>query len=267
LITAITPTAFSTRRKKDSARRALAGAFARLGHQIAHADRARFHARNTTPGSPNVPQYVKELVFVVKRYYKPEWGDNWREHFSVDIINGTPGNELKCDNRKLVTTYLRVGFDADGAWRTFGLRKDFHPAVKIQMEDDITASVLVPAARWKIFPAWTRASVAEVREELRAAPVPAARRRDPSRLRQADGIGFRAPDNFFSNYEPLTPADARELVEDAIGFNEFTEPMQALIRESPRPASRIISSPPPIRASWTASRAKIRATCKSVPTW
>ncbi len=54
------------------------------------------------------------------------------------------GNELKCDNRKLVTTYLRVGFDTDGSWRTFGLRKDFHPAVKIQIEDDITASVVVP---------------------------------------------------------------------------------------------------------------------------
>ena len=92
----------------------------------------------------SVPQYLKELVFVVKRYYKPEWGANWREHFSVDIINGIPGNELKCDNRKLVTTYLRVGFDSDGLWRTFGLRKDFHPAAKIQFEDDITASVVVP---------------------------------------------------------------------------------------------------------------------------
>ena len=74
-----------------------------------------------------IPQYVKELVFVVKRYYKPDWGADWREHFSVDIINGIPANELKCDNRKLVTTYLRVGFDSDGSWRTFGLRKDFHP--------------------------------------------------------------------------------------------------------------------------------------------
>ena len=69
---------------------------------------------------------------------------HWREHFSVDIINGKPANELKCENRKLVTTYLRVGFDSDGSWRTFGLRKDFHPALKIQVEDDITASVVVP---------------------------------------------------------------------------------------------------------------------------
>src|SRR5688572_29886039 len=73
----------------------------------------------------SIPQHIKELVFVAKRYYKPEWGKDWRSHFSVDIINGTPGNELKCDNRKLVTTYLRVGYDTKGAWRTFGLRKDF----------------------------------------------------------------------------------------------------------------------------------------------
>src|SRR5262249_49666858 len=80
-----------------------------------------------------IPQYVKELVFVVKRYYKKEWGEKWREQFSVDIINGKPANELKCHNRKVITTYMRVGFDADGAWRTFGLRKDFHPAAKIQV--------------------------------------------------------------------------------------------------------------------------------------
>ncbi len=62
----------------------------------------------------------------------------------MDIIDGKPGNELKFDNRKLVANYLRVGFENNGSWRTFGLRKDFHPAVKLQAEDDITASVVVP---------------------------------------------------------------------------------------------------------------------------
>jgi len=38
-----------------------------------------------------------------------------REHFSVDIIDGKPGNELKFGNRKLVANYLRVGFDQDGS--------------------------------------------------------------------------------------------------------------------------------------------------------
>ena len=179
----------------------------------------------------DVPQYVKELVFVVKRYYKPEWNGHWRDHFSVDIINGTPANELKCDNRKLVTTYLRVGYDADGAWRTFGLRKDFSPSVKIQMEDDITASVLVPAARLEHLPEdGAGATVKFVKNcELRLFQRPDdAIHRGYDRQTEAD---FSRPDNFFSNYAPLTPKDARELVEDPIGFNLFTDPMRTLIQE------------------------------------
>ena len=179
-----------------------------------------------------VPQHVKELVFVVKRYYKPEWGADWREHFSVDIVNGTPGYELKCDNHKLVTTYLRVGFDADGAWRTFGLRKDFHPAVKVQMEDDITASVVVPGARLENLPDGADKNLSfkfarNCEQRLFQRPDDAIHR---GYDKQAEN-DFVQPDNFFSNYEPLTPAAAREMVEDALGFYQFTEPMQKFIRE------------------------------------
>ena len=41
---------------------------------------------------------------------------------------------------------------------------------------------------------------------------------------------FAGQENFFSNYEPLASSIARELVEDSIGFYQFTEPMQAMIR-------------------------------------
>ena len=192
-------------------------------------------AREYTPAYnawlENIPQHVKELVFVVKRYYKPAWGANWRDHFSVDIINGTPGNELKCDNRKLVTTYLRVGFDADGAWRTFGLRKDFHPAVKVQMEDDITASVVVPTHRLKNLPDLNGAQslkfVQNCEQRLFQRPDDAIHR-GYDKQTEAD---FSLPENFFSNYEPLTPETARKVVEDAIGFHQFTPPLQKLIGE------------------------------------
>ncbi len=176
------------------------------------------------------PQYLKELVFVVKRYYKPEWGAQWREHFSVDLINGTPANELKCDNRKLVTTYLRVGFEADGAWRTFGLRKDFHPTIKIQMEDDITASVVVPAGplTGETDPhAVSLKFVANAEARLFQRPDDAIHRG----YDQATEADFTRTDNFFSNYEPLPAPVARELLEDAVGFSHFTTPIQALIRE------------------------------------
>ncbi len=58
-----------------------------------------------------MPQTIRQLVFTIKRYYRPEWGDNWREHFTVDRINGFLGHELKYDNQKLVGNYLRVGYD------------------------------------------------------------------------------------------------------------------------------------------------------------
>jgi hypothetical protein len=179
----------------------------------------------------SIPQYIKELVSVVKRYYKPEWGAKWRDHLSVDIINGQPGNELKCDGRKLLTTYLRVGFDEDGLWRTFGLRKDFYPAVKIQTEDDITASVVTPPGAIPNLPdgfsSHSLKFVKNCENRLFQRPDDAIHR-GYDKQTEAD---FARRDNFFSNYEPLTQAVARELIDEAIGFNKFTAPMQALIHE------------------------------------
>jgi len=92
-------------------------------------------------------QTVRQIVFTVKRYYRPEWGANWREHFTVNRINGFLGHELTFDNQPLVANYLRVGYDPDGSWRIYKLRPDFYPAEKLQMEDDITASVVLPDRR------------------------------------------------------------------------------------------------------------------------
>ncbi len=194
-----------------------------------------------------VPQYLLELVFVVKRFYKPEWGANWREHFSVDIINGTPGNELKCENRKLVSNFLRVGYDPDGAWRVFGLRKDFHPATKLQMEDDITASIVVPGSALEYLNGdYGSASVKFVKNcEYRLFQRPdEAIHRGYDAQTEAD---LAQPDNFLSNFAPLTAADARELIEEAIGFVKYTQPMQDLIQAAARgtPPDYFVSSAHP----------------------
>ncbi len=179
-----------------------------------------------------VPQYQRELVFVVKRFYSPEWGPKWREHFSVDFINGMPGHELKCDNRRLVTNYLRVGFDADGAWRTFGLRKDYYPASKLAVEDDITASITVPSSSLEnLNPGYHNPAfkfVKNCEQRLFQRPDDAIH---PGYDKQTEA-DFAKPGNFFSNYQPLMAADARELMEDTIGFDQFSSPMQKLIRES-----------------------------------
>ncbi len=191
-----------------------------------------------------IPQYLKEIVFVVKRHHRSEWGDDWRSHFSVDIINGTPGNELKCDSRKLTASYLRVGFRDDGSWRVFGLREDFHPAAKIQMEDDITASVVVPSAQLDGLPAGSdRLSekfVSNCETRLFQRPDDAIHR-GYDKQAERDLAG---PGNFISNFEPLRRGDAKELVADAIGFDQWTPPVKALIKDaaaSPDGASYFVS--------------------------
>lgn len=170
----------------------------------------------------SIPQYLKELVFVVKRFYKPEWGKRWREHFSVDIVNGVPAHELKCDNRKMVADFLRVGYDADGSWRTFGLREDFFPARKLPLEDDITASVVVPAEPRSV------KFVKNCETRLFQRPDEAIH---PGYDQQTEA-DFSQPGNFFSNYQPLTASDAVVLIEDSIRFDMFTSPMQQLIRDA-----------------------------------
>ncbi|HWN96758.1 MAG TPA: hypothetical protein VNT99_17145 [Methylomirabilota bacterium] len=179
----------------------------------------------------HIPQHVKELLFVVKRFYKPEWGDDWRSHFSVDVINGVPGNELKFENRKLLASYVRVGYEADGSWRTFGLRSDFHPAAKIQMEDDITASVVVPVAKVAgLNPQYGSLAVKfskNCENRLFQRPDDAIHR---GYDKQAE-LDFSRGGNFFSNYEPLELETARQMLEDVISFSQYTEPVQRLIRD------------------------------------
>jgi len=179
-----------------------------------------------------IPRYILDIILLIKRYYKPEWGDNWREHFSVDTINGRPGNELKYHRQKVLTHFLRVGFTPDGGWRTFSLRKDFFPAVKIQVEDDITASVVVPGSNLAGLPAW--AVDAPSLKFLQNCETMLFQRPDEAVVRGYDKRterDFSRPGNFFSNYEPLTRKAARAVVEDAIGFDTFTAPVRAFFSE------------------------------------
>lgn len=175
----------------------------------------------------SIPNHVRALVFVIKRFYRPEWGDDWRSHFSVDIINGAPGHELKYEGRRLVANYLRIGREENGAWRTYKLRQDFVAADKVQMEDDITASVVVPARRlaglpgeYDGHPSLKLAQNCEFR--LFQRPDDAIH---PGLDRQAEediaGSGL-----FCSNFQPLSQEDAQRIVEDVAVHDAFTPPMR-----------------------------------------
>jgi hypothetical protein len=184
-----------------------------------------------------IPNYVRALVFVIKRFYRPEWGHDWRRYFSVDIINGAPGHELKYEGRRLVANYLRIGRQENGAWRTYKLRQDFVAADKVQMEDDITASVVVPAARlvglpheYDGHPSLKLAQNCEFR--LFQRPDDAIH---PGFDRQTEA-DMAGPGLFCSNFQPLTRGDAQRIVEDVAVHDAFTRPMRDHVaRNAARP--------------------------------
>ena len=190
----------------------------------------------------SIPPHIKELIFTVKRYYRPEWGADWRSHFSVGMMNGRQGNSLRLDGDTVKINMLRVGFEPDGAWRLFSLRPDFAACAKVQTEDDITSSLVAPASADD--PAFARGLsrkyVTNCEELLFQRPDDAI---VPGYDKQTES-DMSGQDLFISNYAPLTPADARAMVDDAPGLSRFTEPMQGLVRraaalpEAPEPARR-----------------------------
>ena len=179
----------------------------------------------------NLPHTIRQLIVTVKRYYRPEWGDNWRRFFTVDVINGFQGHELKFRNQHLVGNYLRVGYDPDGSWRTFKLRPDFNPADKVQVEDDITVSVVLPRESLEFLdPEYPHKSVKLLIncEKLLFQRPDDAIHRGADREAEAD---LASPGNFISNFEPLTVPQARELVDRVVQFDRYTEPMRTLIAD------------------------------------
>ena len=179
----------------------------------------------------SIPDHIKELIFTVKRFYQPSWGKDWRSHFSVGIINGRKGNSLRLDGEVIKVNMLRVGFENDGAWRLLSLRPDFSPAAKVQTEDDITASVVAPGGLESTPDSeLSRKFVANCESLLFQRPDDAIVR-GYDKQTESDMSDSDA-DLFISNFQPLTPDDARAMAADAPGLSHFTEPMQSLVNRA-----------------------------------
>ncbi len=233
-----------------------------------------------------IPSHVYAIAYAIKRFYNPHWGDDWRRHFSVDFVNGSPGHELKVHDRPIVGTYLRVGLSGDHGWRTFKVRQDFAAASKVQNEDDISASVVVPAR-----------FISHLADDVSVAPMEGLR----SPVVEGDRSGltllapttvntishsqkfvtnceyrlFQRPDdaihrgfdkqaeadlareglNFISNFEPLTRANVEDMMAKVVDFDAFTLPMKKLL-ESVREAEKgyIVCSDNPRRVGGIPSK-------------
>ena len=178
----------------------------------------------------SIPDRIRALAYIIKRVYRPEWGSDWRRHISVDIVNGQEGHELKLNGRELVATYLRVGLQKDGAWRIFKVRQDFIATEKMQMEDDITASVVFPKeVLCHCMPDLPHPSVklsSNCEYRLFQRPDDAIH---PGFDKQTEADLAR-PGNFIANFEPLGGDALADIVEDVVSFQAFTPPMRDLLQ-------------------------------------
>jgi len=178
----------------------------------------------------SIPGYIYALVFIIKRFHRGGADENWRDNFAVDIVNGSPGHELKYNGRKLVGDYLRVGFVGENSWRTYKLRQDFAAAEKIQTEDDISVSVVVPGRKLERIGQVTAAShsykfVKNCEFRLFQRPDDAVHRG----LDKQCESDLSRDDNFIVNFEPLSQEQVNEICDHAVDLCKFTEPMQQLM--------------------------------------
>lgn len=198
----------------------------------------------------SIPSHLYAMAFIIKRFSKPEWNGNWREHFGVDVVNGDNGHELKYQNRKLIGMYLRVGLDKQGRWRMYKLRQDFAAAFKIQLEDDITASTVVPYRNVKGLGRFDSTKqdysfkfIANCEYRLFQRPDDAVHRGlDKQTESDIADVG-----NFFCNFEPLSKDRVTEEVDNVIDFDQYTAPMRDRLQTflKSKDSSFVVSSAQP----------------------
>src|SRR5690606_4732092 len=108
----------------------------------------------------------------------------------------------------------------EGKWYIHKLRSDFVPSEKIQMEDDISATITLPSNQLNnLNPEYSNKSVKLVTncESYLFQRPDEAIIRGYDKESEADIV---SDNTFLTNYEPLTKKDAFELFEDAISFNQ-----------------------------------------------
>ncbi len=180
----------------------------------------------------SIPGHVRTFALFVKRHYRSEENtptSNWKEFFNVEIVNGRNGNTLRYKHNPVPAGYVRLGFNPEGRWFLHKLRSDFIPSMKVQTEDDISATITVPAGKLK-----------NLNKEYSNPSV--------KLVANCEGYFFQRPDEavirgydkdaendivqnntFLTNYEPLSRKNAVELLEDAINFEQYTQPVKELI--------------------------------------
>lgn len=178
----------------------------------------------------SIPVHIRSLVLFVKRLYRQDHERlNWKDCMSVQIINGQKGTGLWYFDNKVVGSYVRIGFNQEGIWLLNKLRSDFSASTKIQMEDDISASITLPRNQLNnLNPLYANKSLKVVTN----CESHLFQRPDEAIIRGYDEGAEQdlVSDNvFLTNYELLTKKDAVKIYEDTINFDKYTTPVKELI--------------------------------------
>lgn len=178
----------------------------------------------------SIPDHIRTLTLYIKRLYRAdEKTSSWKDKFTVEIINGRKGHALKYNGNLVLSSNVRIGFSEEGSWYLHKLRSDFIPCQKVQMEDDITASITLPVNVFKkLNPEYTNKSVKIVSN----CESYFFQRPDEAVIRGYDKeaeFDIVQGNTFLTNYEPLTKENAINLYNDAISFEEYTQPVKDLI--------------------------------------
>ena len=128
-------------------------------------------------------------------------------------------------------------------WRMHKLRPDFYPAQKVQVEDDITASVTVARERVRVLSAEYRNRSVKIvencEEYLFQRPDDAVHRGFDAQA-EAD---IATSGTFITNFEPLNVTQAAELVDHVAELDRFTAPMKELLSSFvAKPATQFVVS-------------------------
>lgn len=179
----------------------------------------------------SIPAHIRTLVLYIKRLYRDEDVGNWKDHMSVEVLNGRNGNTLMYDNEKVIASYVRIGFNQKGDWLLHKLRSDYLPAHKVQMEDDISASITVPSHLLE-----------DLNPQYENKSVKIVENCESHLFQRPDEAIYRGYDvdaesdivqshTFLTNYEPLNKQDAIDIYEDTIQFEKYTQPVKDLINK------------------------------------
>lgn len=178
----------------------------------------------------SIPGHIRTLALYIKRMYRSQQDKgSWKEHLNVEIVNGRNGNSLRYKHNKIIASYVRIGFSPEGKWYLHKLRSDFIPSEKIQMEDDISATITLPANQLNdLNPEYSNKSVklATNCENYLFQRPDEAIIRGYDKESEADIV---LNNTFLTNYEALTKQNAIDLYDDPISFDQYTEPVQKLI--------------------------------------